>query len=373
MTNTPLLLPSLRSMLILGFIVFLNSCAYILIEKRTYLKRGYYVHCVPKRTSTPKRYSRTSAWSDTTAVAVEDTATDIVPPVDSSWTETCVNAHQDSSCVIWGFRLLPMVRSDTTILRYESFSYTEPGEVHNDTIYEEHHVVIDNSVPQKKAAARTSPPRSASRSYSYKTPERRAQAFWMQGGLYVLQVPAGSPAMPYSYSIGCGYRINSRPKGSCTANADLGFRFQEFYMKQDDEKPFFLTREQHARERIAAHELYGALFLRWRLPKRPLEREKSLGVGVFGCWSFRNADVYVDRYVDHESGLHYNMKTKITHLQYMQDWNYGLSVRYSQNYFSISASYRISQLIETEAWNRDVPRMLITMEYLPHRKKKKDD
>lgn len=132
---------------------------------------------------------------------------------------------------------------------------------------------------------------------------------------------------------------------------DVGYRCDRFLINQDDTSKLPTYNGRHKRERLSTQNVTFAVCDRINFGRRGNILGIYVDFGVYGDWAVRAAHLYVDEYYDSNSAVatHVKSRVKFTHLQYINRFNYGLTVRCGWEWASVFAMYRMSDLI------RDTP------------------
>ncbi len=138
---------------------------------------------------------------------------------------------------------------------------------------------------------------------------------------------------------------------------DFGYRYDRYSIRQDTPKLLPLIATRHQRERISVQDLSLAFCNRVNFVRR---RGNVLGTyldfGVYGDWSFRTTNVFVDQYFDSNSpsGYNFKSKTKISRLPYIEKFSYGFTARFGGDYAGVYALWRWNDLVKNTP-DRDFP------------------
>lgn len=156
----------------------------------------------------------------------------------------------------------------------------------------------------------------------------------------------------------------------CKWNAltlDVGYRCDRWLINQDDTSylPTY-TGSRHKRERLSTQNITFAFCDRINFDRRGNILGLYVDLGVYGDYAFRAAHVYSDEYYDSNSPVATHVKTrvKLTHLQYINRFNYGLTARIGWEWASVFAMYRVTDLIidQPQTDYPDMPRLVIGIE-----------
>jgi hypothetical protein len=195
---------------------------------------------------------------------------------------------------------------------------------------------------------------------------------WYAHGLFQLASHIGpqEPGMHtdiFSYSYTYGGRVKLRLWSWESLVADWGYRHDRFSIKQQQNKRSPLNTGRHQHERVSVHNLSFAFCNRLNFGRRGNIMGFWVDMGVYGDWAFVKNNVYVDRYYDSNSAIakRYKVRTRITHLQYIEKFNYGFTLRSGGDYFGVFANYRMNDLIKnasTTSYN-DLPKLTVGVEF----------
>lgn len=197
------------------------------------------------------------------------------------------------------------------------------------------------------------------------------RGFYMHGytqlGLYTGPYDAGLKTNWWAGALNYGIRSKIKLATWESLIFDVAYRYDRFSINQKQTKAMPLGPAQHQRERISVHNLGGAFCNRINFNRRGNVLGYWLDFGVYGDWSFRTTNVYLDQHYDSNSpsGYRYKNKTKISRLPYINNLNYGFTVRTGWEYAGVFANYRVSDLIKDSSTANygDLPRLLIGIEF----------
>lgn len=147
---------------------------------------------------------------------------------------------------------------------------------------------------------------------------------------------------------------------------DLNYRYDRFGINQKQTKAPPLNPLAYQRERISVHNLSGSVCNRINFSRRGNVMGEWLEFGVYADRTLRTSHVTLSQYYDSNSttGTHYKNRTKITGLAYLNDFNYGLTMRIGYDYAGVFVNYRVNDLIkDPPAGNYgDLPRLMFGIE-----------
>jgi|GEM_PF-3351121 len=190
--------------------------------------------------------------------------------------------------------------------------------------------------------------------------------FYTQLGASGFQMRTTYPVQPNSFSAGAGFRFSTPLRGRTAAVGEFGYRVNHFYLSRSRPKAAPLSNVSHDKERITMNMLSGGLAVRYNFKEKEDRPEQLIELGAYGDWSFRTANVYVDKHEDPHSpiGTHFHSKHRITGLPYLNKLNCGVTARYDRNFFGVFAMYRLSDLIRRGVAepDADLPRVVVGVE-----------
>ena len=147
---------------------------------------------------------------------------------------------------------------------------------------------------------------------------------------------------------------------------DVNYRYDRFGINQKQQKASPLSPASYQRERLSVHNLSGSVCNRINFGKRGNVMGVWLDLGVYADRTFRTSHVTLNQYYDSNSpnAYHYKNRTKVTRLAYLNDYNYGLTMRMGYDYAGIFVNYRLSDLIQDPPAGNygDLPRLMIGIE-----------
>ncbi len=153
----------------------------------------------------------------------------------------------------------------------------------------------------------------------------------------------------HSMSYDIGYRYKFKICNYYALGADLSFSGYSYRLKQDTETKLLPDNIVHDRERFEAAGFKMEIYQRFNFGKRGNHIGNYLDLGAFG-----NLFVYTRHYTmdkNHESAPHVKrLEIFETGLEYMDNFEYGLSARVGTGMWSVFAKYRLSDLfLDTES------------------------
>jgi hypothetical protein len=104
----------------------------------------------------------------------------------------------------------------------------------------------------------------------------------------------------------------------------------------------------HSKERIRFNNIGSEFYVRLNFGKRGNIIGKFIDLGVYANWAFAINHMYQDKY---DSQLPYqagSQRVILYHLKYVERFNYGLKARIGVNRYILTASYRLSELLDSE-------------------------
>lgn len=217
----------------------------------------------------------------------------------------------------------------------------------------------DSVVPPDSLVAKNDPPRK------HRHLNGNVSAVFA-AGLLSPQQDYGYPVKWNSFAAGTGLRYTMKVKKKDRIVLDLGYRLNHFSIGQERRKAAPLTPEKHDREKITVHDFSGAVCTRFNFATPEDQPKRWLDIGVYADNAFHTSNVYTDKRYNLETADREIVKTKLTGLHYMNNWDYGLTARYSYRYFNFFTMYRLSDLVENgsqEAYHRDLPRLIVGLEW----------
>ncbi len=213
---------------------------------------------------------------------------------------------------------------------------------------------------------------------AYQPPSHHKQVYfpdvqpgaYAQMGMMIGMQDYGKQVKWNSFSFSAGMRNKMAINSHQSLVADLGYRFNQFFIGQNAPKLFPLSQQKHDRERVSINDFTIAFCDRIDFNEVNDDDAKEtnwLDVGMYADASFRTSNVYYDKFQNSNSavGRNYKIKTKITDLNFLNHVDYGLTVRYGFKYCNVFATYRLNDLIRFSSAPdnyRDLPRLAIGVE-----------
>jgi len=142
------------------------------------------------------------------------------------------------------------------------------------------------------------------------------------------------------YSIGCQALINT----------------DVFHLKQNDSKILPDT-IQHDKEKLTNDNLSFGVYNRFNFGKRGNYIGNFLDVGAYGDWRFYSKHCVKDKISTGEM-----VKISTTHLNYLEDFNYGVYAQIGINRYVVYAKYRLSDIFLSTYSYSELPRITVGLQ-----------
>jgi hypothetical protein len=167
------------------------------------------------------------------------------------------------------------------------------------------------------------------------------------------------PSYPGSLQIGAGLRTKFKIAEWYALGYELEYRLSSFrYAKAHD------SLQIHDKDKILTHSLALSLFQRFNFDKRGNYIGKFMDIGAYGEWPFARSNILIDNRDTLSSG---QQKLILSHLKFMNSFNYGISARIGYNRIVIFALYRLSDIFKPNYNRIDLPRLTIGLQLGIHK------
>jgi hypothetical protein len=186
-------------------------------------------------------------------------------------------------------------------------------------------------------------------------------------------------------SEGNGAEVEQFRKGNFEAGLRFKRKINEYYsigwalyysnwtyrLKQNDQK-LVPNNVIHKSEQLSFNNLGLDIYNRFNFTKRGNVLGKFIDLGVFGTWAFNSRQVYTDELKDADNNyLAEEKEVKVTGLKYIENFNYGLRMRFGINRYVIFADYRLSDIFNSKFHNTEIdaelPRLNIGLQLGLHK------
>lgn len=145
-------------------------------------------------------------------------------------------------------------------------------------------------------------------------------------------------------SLLLGFRYKLRLAEHYALGLDLGYNRQTFNFKQRDDK-VFPTSGKNDKERLILHNLALEAYQRINFGKRGDHLGNYVDLGAFVEWNFDNTLLIKN---DNDTANFLGAKKeklKFKNLNYLEDFNYGVSARVGTGRFALFGRYRLSDML----------------------------
>jgi hypothetical protein len=167
------------------------------------------------------------------------------------------------------------------------------------------------------------------------------------------------PSYPGSLQIAAGLRTKFKIAEWYAIGYELEYRMFSFrYAKAHD------NLQIHDKDKIVSHSLALSLFQRFNIDKRGNYIGKFMDMGAYGELPFAKSNVLIDNIDTLSSG---QQKLILSHLKFMNSFNYGVSARIGYNRIVIFALYRLSDIFKSSSNRMDLPRLTIGLQLGIHK------
>ena len=164
---------------------------------------------------------------------------------------------------------------------------------------------------------------------------------------------------PASLQFSLGLRTKYKIAEWYALGYELEYRLSNFrYAKIHDNLP------AHDKDNILTHSLALSLFQRINFDKRGNYIGKFMDLGIYGEFPFIKSNILVDNKDTLSSG---QQKLILTHLNFMNSFNYGVSARVGYNRIVLFALYRLSDIFKSGSNRMDLPRLNVGLQIGIHR------
>ncbi len=157
----------------------------------------------------------------------------------------------------------------------------------------------------------------------------------------------------FSHGVAIGYRYKKRLSNIFAIGLDGSYHFFKYDIKQNHKKiiPNIFNKE-YDKEKYKTHSLSAEGFFRINIGRRGNFVGNFLDIGYYGSWIFGFNHWYKYEYKKTIKGKsENNCETIIStekNLNYVENLEYGLRVRMGLNRYILSASYRMSDLFNSQ-------------------------
>jgi hypothetical protein len=188
---------------------------------------------------------------------------------------------------------------------------------------------------------------------------RYTHAYFSLSSFIKTSVTQADPKYPGSLQYCLGLRTKYKLAEWYALGYELEYRLSNFrYAKVHDNLPV------HDKDRILTHSLALSLFQRLNFDKRGNYIGKFMDMGAYGEFPFIKNNILIDNVDTLFSG---QQKLVLSHLKFMNSFNYGVSARLGYNRVVLFAAYRISDIFKSSYKRMDLPRLNVGLQIGIHK------
>ncbi len=159
-----------------------------------------------------------------------------------------------------------------------------------------------------------------------------------------------------------GWRYKLRLAEHYAIGLDVNYNRQAYRFKQTDHKVFPMP-GKYDKERLALHNFALEFYNRINFGRRGNHLGTFVDLGAYGEWNFNNSLLIEG---DFGPGINRakSYKTKLKDLNYVNDLNYGLSLRAGYDRFAIFGKYRLSDMFDDKKTGNypELPRLHVGLQ-----------
>lgn len=164
---------------------------------------------------------------------------------------------------------------------------------------------------------------------------------------------------PLSYNAGGGIRYSIHPWSRHKISSDAGIFVSCISIRQDQRKTSPLFSEPHGKERITQLKLRFMLMDHVYITRNATARVDAVELGLFADIGLFSTHVAVDYHGNDDQAAMTRSKTRLYELKYLRTFQYGITLRVSNEKWSVFANYRCSSLLKAGPNGGDLPRLVI--------------
>jgi hypothetical protein len=153
-----------------------------------------------------------------------------------------------------------------------------------------------------------------------------------------------------SVSFDFGYRYKRKICEYWAVGYDFSYSFQSYKMKDTDipsiETDSIEANKDYKKHHYGVHNLNLGVYQRINFNRRGNSIGKYLDIGGYGGWNFATNHIYKRKGDSSESFRVIEINEK--GIEYIERFQYGIEARLGTNRYSVSARYRLSDLIDSD-------------------------
>ncbi len=171
-----------------------------------------------------------------------------------------------------------------------------------------------------------------------------------------------------SSSFSVGYRYKFKISNIFALGASLNYTNDIFSIKQNKDKTF-PNSMQHKKEKMRFNSFGNDLFVRINMGKRGNVIGRFIDLGAYYNWVFVARHVYKDHIRTNQTVVRSSGKQKVvlSDLDYITRFHYGIRGRMGINRFILTATYRLSGLLNDKNSPLFLPKLNIGLEIGLHK------
>lgn len=170
-----------------------------------------------------------------------------------------------------------------------------------------------------------------------------------------------------THSFEFGYRYKYKIAEFLSIGADISYLYNAFHLKQNDTK-LIPNPINHDKEKFQLSSGNTTVFLRINYSKRDNKLGNYIDLGGYGTYTYKTKRKYGNyaSTITSNPNFEYIIVTE-ENLDYFEELNYGATIRFGFDKFSIFGKYRLSDMF-TQGFKRDIttselPRLEIGLQY----------
>ncbi len=148
---------------------------------------------------------------------------------------------------------------------------------------------------------------------------------------------------------------------------EMSFSQSRLSWKEGDTSQFPVTKIDLENSKYWFARIGGGLFLQFNLkPQRGNQLGTYIAIGGYGNFIFMKG--LTSKYESNVSSYADRSKLTLRKIKYIENWDYGLSVKFGKTNYAIFAKYRWSNLFKYEqnVWNfPELPRLIVGFHFFP--------
>ena len=188
---------------------------------------------------------------------------------------------------------------------------------------------------------------------------RFTHAFFSLSSFVKTSASQADPKYPGSLQFSLGLRTKHKIAEWYALGYELEYRLSNFrYAKIHDNLPV------HDKDRILTHSIALSLFQRINFDKRGNYIGKFMDMGAYGEFPFSKSNILIDNADTLLSG---QQKLILSHLKFMNSFNYGVSARIGYNRIVLFAIYRLSDIFKPGYNRMELPRLNVGLQIGIHK------